>query len=133
MALADIMNKFCMECNISIQSFNNSLNYSTSEGYTLFSTDILYSNPKGTITSTTLIHRLQTWILLQSSPNLTVAGKVLPIDKHCPTRVNAAAKAACTSKKMASTVSPITYGVFFIGLLIGTIAASAVAIIIAFM
>ena len=134
MALADIMNKFCMECNISIQNFNNSnLDYSSSEGCTLFSTDIIYSNPKGTITSTTLIHRLQTWILLQSSPNLTVAGKVLPIDKHCPTRVNAATKAACTSKKMSNTVSPITYGIFFIGLLIGTIAASAVAIIMAFM
>ena len=128
------MNKLCEDCNISLKNFNNSnLDYSSSEGHTLFSTNIIYSNPKGIITSTTLIHCLQTWILSQSSPNLTVAGKVLPIDKHCPTRVNAATKSACTSKKMASTVSPITYGMFFIGLLIGTIAASAVAIIIAFM
>ena len=134
MALTDIMSNLCVECNISSENFNNSnLDYSAS-GHTLFSTYIIYSNSNGAITSTTLIHRLQTWILSsQSSPNLTVAGKVLPIDKHCPTRVNALTKSACTSKKMASTVPPITYGIFFIGLLIGTIGTSAVAIVIAFM
>ena len=152
MALTDIMNKLCEECNISLQNFNNSnLSYSAS-GHTLFSTDIIYSNPKGTITSTTLIHCLQTWILSQSSPNLTIAGKALLIDKQCPTTVNAATKSACTSKKMASiipptrdnaatmsvciskkkacTISPITYGGFAIGLLTGTVGTSAVAIII---
>ena len=134
MALIDIMNKVCEECNITLVAFNNSnLDYSASEGHTLFSTDIIYSNPKRMITSTTLIHRLQTWILSQSSPSLTVAGKVLTIDKHCPTRVNAATKSACTSKKMASTVSSLTYGVFFIGLLIGIIGTSAAAILVAYM
>ena len=133
------MNTLCEECKITSENFKNSkLNYHTGEGTTLFSTDIIYSNPEGSITSTTLIHRLQTWIRSQSSPNLTVAGKVLPIDKNCPTRVNAATESSCTSKKMASTkmastVSPITYGVFFIGLLIGAIGTSAVAIAIAFM
>ena len=135
MALTDIMNQLCEECNISLQNFNNSnLSYSAT-GHTLFSTDIIYSNPKGTITSTTLIHRLQTWILSQSTPNLTVAGKALLIEKHCPTTVNAATKSACTSKEMTSiiasaTISPITYGGFAIGLLTGAAGTSAVAIII---
>ena len=139
------MNNLCGECNISSENFNNSnLDYSASEGHTLFTTDFMYSNPNGTITSTTLIHRLQMWILSQSSPNLTAAGKVLPIDKNCPTRVNAATESACTSKKMTSTVSPTsinaatkemaisitptTYGGFAIGLFIGAFGASAVAI-----
>ena len=86
MALTDIMSTVFGECNISSENFNNrNLDYSA-RGHTLFSTCIIYSNSDGTITSTTLIHRLQMWILSQSSPNLTVAGKVLPIDKHCPTR-----------------------------------------------
>ena len=130
MALTDIMNNVCGECNISSENFNNSnLDYSASEGHTLFITDIIYSNPNGTITSTTLIHRLQMWILSQNSPNLTVAGKVLPIDKHCPTRVNAATKSACTRKK-SSIISPITYGGFAIGLLIGAFGVSTVAIVV---
>ena len=148
MALVDIMNNLCGECNISLENFNNSnLDYSASEGHTLFTTDILYSNPNGTITSTTLIHRLQTWILSQSSPNLTVAGKVLLIDKHCVIIVNAATKSACinkiassisptsidsaaTSIEMASIISPITYVFFSLGLLIGAFGAATVAIIV---
>ena len=148
MALTDIINKLCGECNIFSENFNNSsLDYnSASEGDTLFSADIVYSNPNGTITSSTLIHRLQTWILSQSSPNLTVAGKVLLIDKHCPTTVNAATESACTSKKMISTVSPTsinaatkemaisitptTYGSFAVGLFIGAFGTSAVAIVV---
>ena len=130
MALIYIINNICGECHISSENFNNSnLDYSAS-GHTLFSTDIIYSNLNGTITSTTLIHRLQTWILSQSSPNLTVAGKVLLIDKHCPTRVYAATISACTSKKMAISISPITYGGFAIGLFIGAFGASAVAVVI---
>ena len=129
MALIYIMNNICGECNISSENFNNSnLDYSAS-GHTLFSTDIIYSNLNGTITSTTLIHRLQTWILPQSSPNL-IAGKVLLIDKHCPTRVYAATISACISKKMAISISPITYGGFAIGLFIGAFGASAVAVVI---
>ena len=125
------MNKLCGECNITSENFNNSnLDYSASEGHTLFTTDIIYSNSNGTITSTTLIHRLQTWILSQNLPNLTVAGKVLTIDKHCATRVNDATRSACTSKKMALSISPITYGGFAIGLFIGAIGASAVAIVV---
>ena len=124
------MNNLCEECNISLENFNNSnLDYSASKGHTLFTTDIIYSNSNGTITSTTLIHRLQTWILSQSSPNLTVTGKVLQIEKHCPTRVNVLAISACTSKK-SSIVSSITYGVFAIGLLIGTFGASTIAIVV---
>ena len=129
MALTDIMNNLCGECNISLENFNNSnLDYSASEGHTLFTTDIIYSNPSGKITSITLIHRLQTWILSQNSPNLTVAGKALLINKHCPTRVNPATKAACISKK-SSTISPITYAFLAIGVLIGTIGASAIVLL----
>ena len=148
MALIDIVNNLCGECNISLKNFNNSnLDYSASEGHTLFTTDIMYSNPNGTITSTTLIHHLQTWILSQSSPNLTVAGKALLIDKHCVIIVNVATKSACINKmasnisptsidaatmsiEMARIISPITYGGFSLGLLIGTFGATTVAIIV---
>ena len=86
------------------------------------------------------------WILSQSSPNLTVDGIVLRIDKHCPTRVNAATESACTSKKMTGTVSPTSinaatkgmaisitptaYGGFAVGLFIGAFGTSAVAIVV---
>ena len=148
MALMDIMNNLCGECNISLENFNNSnLDYSASEGHTLFSSDIIYSNPKGSITSTTLIHRLQTWILSQSSPNLTVGGKVLLIDKHCVIIVNAATKSVCINKiastisptsidaatksvEMARIISPITYGGFALGLLIGAFGATTVVIMV---
>ena len=69
------------------------------------------------------------WILSQNSPNLTVAGKVLTIYKHCPTRVNAAT--ACTSKKNLSIISPITYGGLAVGLFIGAFGASTVATVVA--
>jgi len=135
------MNNLCDDCNITSDNFNNS-----------------------SVTSTTLIHRLQTWILSQNTPNLTVAGKVLLLNKDCPTSINSATRAAClnvireldshvttpttvttTTKRITTTdeentvavddsidfISPTTGVVFVLGLLIGTLASTAMAITIA--
>ena len=145
MALRNTLNSFCGNCNISWDSFNNS-NYTNcpSEECTIFRADILYSNDKGTITSNTLIHHLQTWILSQDTPTLMVAGKALSLDKYCPTSVNSATKKACLklideieihitaeeNERVTNILSPINGGAFAIGVLIGIVATIAIVTLV---
>ena len=144
------MNSLCDDCNVSSDSFNKSIYTNCpSKECTIFSADILYSNANGTVTSNTLIQRLQTWILSQNTPVLIVAGKVLSLHKECPTNVNVATKKACLNvigeidSPMTSTftstnklntkcvidiVSPITGAAFALGMLFGIVVAIAIAI-----
>ena len=90
------MNNLCDDCNVSSDSFNNTIYINSSrEECTIFRADILFSNANGTVTSSTLIQHLQTWILSQNTPALMVAGKALSLNKDCPTNVNIATMKAC--------------------------------------
>ncbi len=90
------MHGLCEDCNITSSYFENSvINYNTNGQQLLFTTDFLYSNPRGTVTSTSLIHHFQSWILSQNTPNLTVAGKTVSINKNCPVVVNEVTSKSC--------------------------------------
>ncbi len=90
------MNSLCEDCNITLSYFENSvINYSTNGQQLLFTTDFIYSNPRGTVTSTSLIHHFQSWILSQNTPNLTVAGKTVTINKNCPVTINTVTSKVC--------------------------------------
>ena len=125
------MNGFCEDCNITLSYFENSVvNYSTNGQQLLFTTDFIYSNPRGTVTSTSLIHHFQSWILSQNTPNLTVAGKTVTINKNCPVTTNGVTRIACiaASTKVAKTadgnyVSGITF-------VVGVVTATVTTIIV---
>ena len=144
------MNNLCDDCNVSSDSFNNTIYINCpSEECTVFRADMLFSNANGTVTSSTLIQRLQTWILSQNTPALMVAGNALSLNKDCPTNVNSATMKACLNvideidSLMTSTVtstnksitepaidivSPITGGAFVLGMLLGVVATITIAI-----
>ncbi len=125
------MHGFCEDCNITLSYFENSvINYSTNGQQLLFTTDFIYSNPRGTVTSTSLIHHFQSWILSQNTPNLTVAGKTVSINKNCPVTINGVTRIACiaSSTKVAKTadgnyVSGITF-------VVGVVTATVTTIIV---
>ncbi len=125
------MNGFCEDCNITLSYFENSVvNYSTNGQQLLFTTDFIYSNPRGTVTSTSLIHHFQSWILSQNTPNLTVAGKTVSINKNCPVTINGVTRIACLA---ASTKVPKTAdgnyvsGITFV---VGVVTATLTTIIV---
>ena len=98
------MHGLCEDCNITLSYFENSVvNYSTNGQQLLFTTDFIYSNPRGTVTSTSLIHHFQSWILSQNTPNLTVAGKIMSINRNCLVAVNEVTSKSCLKLLQGST------------------------------
>ena len=80
--VAQILNTLCEECNITSLSFEESnLSYSTSGGILYFTTDLIYSNSEGTITSTTLICNLISWLSAQEDSKLSLAGIPVKLSK----------------------------------------------------
>ncbi len=98
------MHGLCEDCNITSSYFENSVvNYSTNGQQLLFTTDFIYSNPRGTVTSTSLIHHFQSWILSQNTPNLTVAGKIVSINKNCPVVISEVTSKSCLKLLQGTT------------------------------
>ena len=120
------MNGLCEDCNITSSYFENSvINYTTNAHQLLFTTDFIYSNPRGTVTSTSLIHHFQSWILSQNTPNLTVAGKIVSINKNCPVAINGVTSMAClTASTVVTKTTDVTYVsvlTFIVGVVIATV------------
>ncbi len=123
------MNGFCEDCNITSYFENSVINYSTNGQQLLFTTDFIYSNPRGTVTSTSLIHHFQSWILSQNTPNLTVARKIVSINKNCPVAINGVTRIACltASTMVAKTGCYYVVGITFV---VGVVTATVTTIIV---
>ena len=91
--------------------------------------DLVYSDPAGTITASTLLDMFSAWMLSQDNPSVLVNGRNLSLITKCPVEMNAITKDVCAafiSDGSADSITQIT-GVFFGGLVAG-----ASMIIIAF-
>ena len=93
-------------------------------GNTLLSGIVIYSNSEGNITSSTLIDRLQVWLLTSNDPTITLQHQPYKLIIQCPARLSSATVDAChnltlkpfseAATQVANDSAPII-GVTFIG------------------
>ena len=127
--LVRLLNALCEDCNISSRNVEEtSLKYSSSGRSVYFATDLVYSNYEGTITSSSLISMLSSWLLSQKSPSLNVAGESVALSKLCPIPGNTFTRETCLDQ-LNSQASTSTSGVhiatsFVAGILIGAAVAT---------
>ena len=56
---------------------------------------MIYSDPNGTITATTVVDILQEWILTTDGASIIIDGNALELSKSCPTRTNRQINSTC--------------------------------------
>ena len=105
--VAQLLNTVCEGCNIDLSNFEETrLKYSSSaaERSVYFTTELIYSNFEGTITSSTIISMLLSWFQLQVASTLDVAGQSVALSKICSTSVNTSTQESCSDY----TTNPIS-------------------------
>ena len=60
------------------------------------SAGLVYSSPDGRITASTLVNRLQIWLLSQNNPSILVNGVSASLSKQCVPQLNSATQSTCT-------------------------------------
>ena len=133
-----LFNVLCEECNIGANNLEEiMLNYGRSGRSIYITTDLIYSNAEGTVTSSTLISMLWSWLLAEDSPNITLAGYSVAVSKECPIPANSFSNEVCkdhlrsfdeatANQNILSSKYIIVLAIasVAIGILIGTIGAA---------
>ena len=128
--LVRLLNALCEDCNISSHNFEEtSLKYGKSGRSIFFAADLVYSNYEGTITSSSLISMLSSWLLSQKNPSLNVAGESVALSKLCTFPGNTFTRETCLDL-LNSQASTSTSGVhiatsFVAGIIIGAAVATS--------
>ncbi len=78
-AVRNLLTKLCLECDEDI-----SINCSTSGSSAYFTAALIYSNPEETVTASTLINMLFTWLLVEENPVIRINNKsTMPHTAKC--------------------------------------------------
>ena len=130
MSVAALLKTLCEECNIDMDNLEKTrLNYSTSGRSAYFTADLIYSNSEGTVTSSTLIAQLWSWLLTEEAPNINISGYSVALNKKCPIPANLLTKDACVNQLHSSDIATTTkIRPVFVGLITGIFLGAIVAI-----
>lgn len=145
--VGDLINMICDNCTSeSPELTQTTLNCSVSGRLMYFTTDIVFSNSDGTITASTLISILLSWLLAAEDPTITVAGQSLPLSKMCPTPVDSITVKACEDLFITDLLTnieitslppnlryidgSIAFGFFLAGSLSGIVSAVAITLLL---
>ncbi len=137
-AVRNLLTELCLECDVYLLEIN--INCSTSGSSAYFTAALVYSNPDGTVTASTLINMLLAWLLVEENPEITINNNTtLSLSQQCPTQLNAVTSESCTrllnhvpSPLMVNKGIdvPLTTGVFFTGIVAGIIISTFLIICI---
>lgn len=106
------------------------LNCSNSGGYAYFTAALVYSNPSGQITASTLTDLFLIWLLSEDTPALVVGGTRFALSQRCHTQRNVITEEACrntlstlsrTSTDSTLSTPALAAVCFIAGLVIGMI------------
>lgn len=109
MPVAELLSTLCEDCSIESDNLDEMyLNFSTSGSSAYFTADLIYSNSEGTITSSTLIRNLWSWLLEGKTPNITISGNAVALNKRCPVPANSFNKNICMNLLFLSDITDHT-------------------------
>lgn len=136
--VAELLNTLCEECNINSHNFEEAiLTYSTSGRSAYLTSDLVYSNSDGTITSSILISMMWSWLQSQEMPTLNVAGQSVALSKKCSTPANTFTSEICMDQLSDQTAtctftSAVVSITFIAGGFTGAIAATMLLLLLLF-
>ena len=108
-AVTSLLNTLCGNC-ISVDNLEEThFTYGRSGKSIYITTDLIYSNSEGTVTSSTLISMLWSWLLAEDSPNITLAGYPVALSKECPIPANSLTKDVCKDLLLSSDETTIAH------------------------
>ncbi len=98
----------------------------------MFKGRVIYSDPDGNVTATTVVDILQEWILSSDSAAITINGNILELSKSCPTRTNSPINNTCQVYPFDSYSSKQTVGYISGSFIGGVITGSLMSALIMF-
>ena len=136
MAVIALLYTQCEDCKIDVDNLEGTyLNYSASGRSAYFTANLIYSNTEGTITSSTLITRLWSWLLADENPNITISGNSIALSKKCPMPANRFTIEACmnqlhTSEKATTSIIVPVFAGLVAGIFMGGIGAISILLLL---
>ena len=124
----DIKRLFKTVCNCSVDLEHVRVECSSVTGTMLLLGTVTYSDSEGSVTASTLIDKLQVWLLTSTNPVITLQNQSFNLISQCPVRLTSATEGVCsnlrvaTSDSVASESATIIGGSFFGGVLTGVLA-----------
>ena len=96
-AIHVILDNLCQECDVYSFIFENmTLDCTVSQRFGFLTSALAYSNTDGTITASTLINMLFSWILTsEAKPSILVRNSTITLNQHCPSMVNSVTMDTC--------------------------------------
>ncbi len=91
---------------------------------------VIYSDPDGNVTATTVVDMLQEWILTSDSAAITIDGNILELSKSCLTRTNSLINNTCQAHSVDSYTSKQTVGYISGSFIGGVITGSLMSVLI---
>ena len=117
-AISNVFMSLCPSC-VDIDASNIENVQLNCGEFAYLTAGLIYSDPEGRVTASTLLDRLLTWMLSQDNPSLVVNGLRVALSQQCPTQLNPATSDACINSVYDNT-SLIIAG-FFGGLVVGIV------------